>query len=361
VKTVRFLAATLALVSMPAFAQDTPSRDVGAITDAVIEHHLIPSYERLGMEIEILGADFADLCAAPSAKALARTRASFANVVEGWSRISHVQFGPVVEENRYERLHFWPDRRGIGLRQARTLVAGEDEALLAPGALVAQSVAVQGLGAVEVVLFAAGADAMAAPPVDSYRCRYGRAVAAAMQKVVAEIADGWFDPDRYARLLRRPGPENPIYRDDDEVLAEYVGTLAHGFETIRDRKLLPILGANAGAAKPKLAAFWRSGLTLQALEAEFAGLANLLEVSGLGLALSEDDRWMAGSAMFEFRNAARTFGELPDDLTEALTVTEARGKTTYLVILTRSLQRLIGENIASALGLTVGFSALDGD
>lgn len=360
-KTVRSLIMALVVASAPALAQGAPRSDVEAVTDAVIGNHLIPSYERLGMEMDILGADLADLCAEPSTRALEQARASFADVVRGWSRISHIRFGPVVEDNRFERLHFWPDRRGIGLRQARALIAAGDEALLAADALVGQSVAVQGLGAVEVVLFAAGAVSLAVPPADSYRCRYGQAVVTAMQKVVTEIADGWYDPEGHARLLREPGPANPLYRDDDEVLAEYVGTLAHGFEEIRDRKLLPILGVNAANARPKLGMFWRSGLTLDALEAEFAGLASFLEVSGLGLGLPDDDKWMAGSAMFEFRNAARTFGELPDDPTIALTDKEARGKTTYLVILTRSLQRLIGENIAGALGLTVGFSALDGD
>jgi predicted lipoprotein len=39
---------------------------------------------------------------------------------------------------------------------------------------------------------------------------------------------------------------------------------------------------------------------------------------------------------------------------------EARGYA-YLLILTRSLQVLLGENLPAALGLSVGFSSLDGD
>jgi predicted lipoprotein len=37
------------------------------------------------------------------------------------------------------------------------------------------------------------------------------------------------------------------------------------------------------------------------------------------------------------------------------------GELGYLVILTQSLQRLFGEQLTAALGLSVGFSSLDGD
>jgi len=33
----------------------------------------------------------------------------------------------------------------------------------------------------------------------------------------------------------------------------------------------------------------------------------------------------------------------------------------YLVIVTQSLQSLVGEQLSTALGLSVGFSSLDGD
>jgi hypothetical protein len=33
----------------------------------------------------------------------------------------------------------------------------------------------------------------------------------------------------------------------------------------------------------------------------------------------------------------------------------------YLVIVTQSLDTILGENLAAALGLSVGFSSLDGD
>ncbi len=349
-----------AVVALTA-ASPAAGADVGAVTEAVIVSHIQPSYERLASEFDLLTLAIDDLCTAPGAPALAAARAAFGEAVAAWSRIAHIRFGPVAEDNRYERIHFWPDRRGIGVRQTRRLIAAADETLLDPARLMQQSVAVQGLGALEIALFDAGADDLAAPGSDGYRCRYAHAVALRLAATASAVDRAWADDEGFAMSLRRPGPDNPLYRDDDEVLAEYVGTLAQGFEALRDLKLIPVLGADAATARPGLAVFRRSQLGRRAVVAELAGLAHMFEVSGLGLALSDDDRWMGAGALFEFRNATRTLDAMAADLGVEVADVDGRGRLTYLVIVMRSLQRLIGEQIATALGLTMGFSSLDGD
>ena len=42
-----------------------------------------------------------------------------------------------------------------------------------------------------------------------------------MMITVGRIESAWWQEDGYARLLREPGPDNPVYRDQEEVLAEY--------------------------------------------------------------------------------------------------------------------------------------------
>ena len=45
----------------------------------------------------------------------------------------------------------------------------------------------------------------------------------------------------------------------------------------------------------------------------------------------------------------------------AVTDPAFRGRLTYALVVARSLHKLIGEEMTGALGLSVGFSALDGD
>ncbi len=64
--------------------------------------------------------------------------------------------GPAREDNRFERLFFWPDRRGRGLRQVQGILAEEDETATDPATLYQKSVAVQGLLALDFVLSGEG-------------------------------------------------------------------------------------------------------------------------------------------------------------------------------------------------------------
>ncbi len=65
--------------------------------------------------------------------------------------------------------------------------------------------------------------------------------------------------------------------------------------------------------------------------------------------------------MFEFENAARAAADIVDPMEVAVKDDEQLRALRYLVIITGSLDTLLGENLAAALGLSVGFSQLDGD
>ena len=71
--------------------------------------------------------------------------------------------------------------------------------------------------------------------------------------------------------------------------------------------------------------------------------------------------WVANGAVFEFENAARAAADITDPIDKAVTVPEELRALKYMVIITGSLDTLLGDNLAAALGLSVGFSQLDGD
>src|SRR5690606_14607136 len=72
---------------------------------------------------------------------------AFAGAAQAWAGVEFLRFGPLVQGNRYEKLAFWPDTRGVMQRQVRALLAAADPAAIAPGALASRSVAMQGLPA----------------------------------------------------------------------------------------------------------------------------------------------------------------------------------------------------------------------
>lgn len=351
---VRVLVALLALVT-PALAVDAPE-----VLRKAVDGYIRPGFAQLAGRAEGLEKDLVHLCVAPSATQLTLARQQFGKVVEAFARVEFLKFGPLVEESRLERLLFWPDRKGIALKQVQAILGAEDESATRLASLKGKSVAVQGLTALEFVLFGTGAEALKRPE-GGFRCRYGAAIGAAIADTAGEIAGAWAAPDGIAAHLVSPQAEFTDYRSTREALEELVGAIAYGIETIRDTRLLPFVGRDGATPKPKSALFWRSDLAVPAMRAGLAGIRDLLDASQIGLATEAENLWVDNSARFELGNALRAADAVTLPVEQALADPAQKKALDYLVILTGSLQTLLGENLSSALGLSVGFSSLDGD
>lgn len=352
-----FLCAAPLAAIQPAAAQRVTAQQ--AAKNAV-EHYFQPGYRALMTEARSTEQQMTALCAAPDAQHLAAAREGFGKLVVVWSRIEMVRFGPALRDNQLERILFWPDRRGIGLRQVQALLVEKDESATKPDTLYAKSVALQGLTALEYVLFGTDADDLT-KSAKSFRCRYGAAIAGNIGNIAENLHRQWTDADGIAAQLTHPGPDNRLYRNDEEVLSQIVGTLAYGFEAIRDTRLLPMLGKDAAHAKPKAALFWRSRQTIPAIAANFAGLQALYDTSRIGDTLRDDPDELAKSIDTEFGNTAQFLPTITPDVAKAVTDKTEREKVQAVYLFTRSLQGLIGHELAAALGLSVGFSSSDGD
>ena len=349
------LAAALALVvAAPAVA------DEAGVMKAAIDGYIVPGYAALRDEAAALAGEMDALCAAPSADSLAEARDGFADLVRAWARVDMVRFGPVVVENRLERVLFWPDRKSIALKQVQSALATGDETVLSVETLTGKSVALQGLTALEFVLFGTGSDDMLAAS-DGFRCGFGGAVARNIAGIGEALHAEWTDVDGIATHLIAPQADYADYRTPDEVMSEFLGLFSHGLERMRVQELTPILGDDPQSAKPKSALFWRSGLSVKMLAWETEGLADLFVTSGLADLLGTDGRWVEGSLGFEFANFANTADGLNRPIAEELAEQQSWDRVSYLSILTGSLEQIFGFQIATSLGIDLGFSALDGD
>lgn len=355
--SVRFaivgVAAWLALPVANAHAQGA-----NEVVKAAIEGYVKPAYAEFHGQAGELANAVGRLCDAPSSAGLDGARIEFGRTVSAWSRIELLRLGPVTEENRIERILFWPDRKGTGLKQVQAALAAEDPSAAAPLSLAGKSVAMQGLGAMEFVLFGTGSESLAG--AGGYRCAYAAAIAANVSTIAAAVEEGWRRANGYADEWSNPGEATPHFRDETEALNELLGVFVDGLELVRDQRL-GFLGASGAGDRPKQALFWRSGLTVESLAADLAGLSRLFEASGIADELPADQAWIASSIRFEFANAARAAEGVRGAIEEALRDPARRDALAYLGIVTRSLSELFGTRLAPALGLTAGFSSLDGD
>ncbi|RLQ87224.1 imelysin family protein [Notoacmeibacter ruber] len=341
-------------------SEEQDKAGVRAVLSAAVDDFIVPEYRALQEQARSLQEAVQSLCEDPGTAKLDQARQSFAEAVTVWSRVETVRFGPILRQNAAERIYFFPDRRGIGLRQVQGVLAEEDATATDAESLAGKSVALQGLGTLEFLLFGTGAEVLAEEEGD-FRCRFAEAVAERIEVTAAEVTDEWTEPDGIAARFVDPASSYADFQTQEDSLRALLGVFTNGLEMIADTRIAPFLGEDVNSVRPKAAAWWRAGLTGPAILANLEGLSDLFQRSGMANLLPEENGNLPVEIAFEFDNAERALQKVETPLSEAVETAEGRSPLAYLLIVTRSLRSLFAERFSGAIGLVAGFSSLDGD
>lgn len=328
--------------------------------------YIAPAMLRFQQSAEQLRADLDAWCSAPAPAGAKKAEAGFADLVKAWSGIEFLRFGPLVAANRYERIYFWPDPRGITLRQVQGML-GQSDAIPNAAGLAKQSVALQGLPALEYVLYRkgglfAGSDAQAAGDVEEKNiraCAYAIAIAGNLAAVGAELSQAWQANGDYARQFSAPSPTNALYRNQQEVAGEAIKALSTGLQFARDVKLMPMLGVDIKAARPNKAPFWRSGLSAQAMAATLEGMRRFYMAGSY--IYTEDEDWIDTSIQHELAQARDGLQAMRGDFNALVKTEDGYRRLVLASLILKNAKGVIDENMAPAFGVRIGFNALDGD
>lgn len=335
---------------------------IGPVLEKTLVGYIRPGYAAFEAAASDLKSSMTTLCGAPSEPNLQTARVAFRAVVDRWARMEWLRLGPVMSDNRLERILFFPDRKGTGRKQVQRAIASKNESVSGVVALAGQSVAMQGLGALEYLLFGKGNDALTTEQQSAHRCAFAEAAAANLVNLSDEIVAGWQDDARLVGVFLDPGPDNPLFRTDQEALNFLLGQMIHGLEAIRDIRLNAFLDKESAARdRPKSALFWRSDMTLRSVVANLEGLEALFNESGIEIVSKDRAPRLADTIRFEFSQAIRTAESLDAPINELLADPETREKLVYLDYAIKIIIGRLDQEFAQAGGLAVGFSFGDGD
>jgi predicted lipoprotein len=360
---------SLAIVLQPAapVAAETPTFDHAGLARRALERYILPGYTRLADAAKSLSHAMDRYCAEGAGPQRQAVNQAFDAFVAAWGRIGHVRFGPVTTDNRWERILFWPDRRGLGARQVTKALGSRDPSVLDPKALASKSVALQGLGALEIALFGSEADLASDPESRAHRCRFASAVAANLAAITRTLADEWTRPDGYARDWLAPGPGNPAFLNPSETTMALAKSFGQGLERTRDERLGVPLGLTAQKSKtpPVLQA---SGRTLRLVRAEIDGLFDLYTEGGmldaiLATKIQGQEEHISGNAKVvtnELKTARGVADELVD-VRDPFTTDASRRRMIAMGFPLKNARVIAGELLSLTAGLTLGFNASDGD
>lgn len=361
----RFLAAAGLAIGVthlainPVFA--TSDAEIQTRMETVITDVIRPGFAQFATEAETIRRTTGALCNQPAPETLAKARADFADLATAWAGVEFWRVGPLMQDNRLERVLFWPDRRGRGLRQVQTLLQQIDElANLTIKGLSEKSVAVQGLVALEFSLFGTGSDTLSTYE-GSLRCIYVSTITRNMAILAQEVHTAWQPEGEITALLLNPGEGNPVVRDSDEQIGLLLRLIRDGVEVLAVQRISPIIRDDQSSARPKSALFWRSQNTIPMLRANLDAISAYSAALDIKPLLPEDQARRADSFAFELANAERPLETMNADLSGVASDDAQYGQLNYLKIVMGSLYSLLERDIPGALGLVSGFSTLDGD
>ncbi len=269
------------VASGAARAQQPGAFDHAGLARQALEKHIRPGYAALVSAAERLTKTLEGYCTRRTAEQQRSMERAFDGLVTAWGNIEHIRFGPITEENRLERIFFWPDRRGLGARQVAQTLKARDQDALDPTKLAAKRVATQGLAALETALF----DAPTKDPEErAYRCAYAKAISANIRNLATDVLAAWTGPDQFARHWLNAGEGNPHFLKASETTLALAKSLDNGLERVRDEWIAAPLGL--GVQRRRLTpVLVKSQRTIKFFSAGLDGLHHLYVAAGMNKAI----------------------------------------------------------------------------
>ncbi|MGY4801504.1 imelysin family protein [Teichococcus aerofrigidensis] len=361
--TRRHLLPFAAVLLVPATPHAAPDEAAyRGLNRGVVEQVLLPSYRAFLEAAANLAARLDTLARTPGeAAALEAARGGFAAAMRAWQGIQHVRVGPADLFSRHARIQFWPDPRNSIGRDLAEAIAQRDAAVLEVRPNALRNVTLQGLPALEWLIHGdeAVARLRAGDAEAAFRIALLRSIGGNLSTLAADMLAGWTGGEQpFAAALIQPATP---YATPLEATQELFKMLHAAVEVVADRKLTRALGAGPPAARPQLLESWRSGLSGQNIQANLAaaramyraGFAQTLEGAGEGELAT-----LLGRAFDQVMASAEA---LPLPLEEAIGDAARRPAVERLRQEAVALKALLAQRLAPALGIPLGFNALDGD
>ncbi|QFR32066.1 imelysin family protein [Ancylobacter sp. TS-1] len=333
--------------------------DAAAISaPEVVEGWLLPRYDTLLASAKAQQAAWAAFANAPSAEGVKELKARFAAVSDGWASVEFITFGPVMLSLRADRFNLFPERRNAVGRSVAEIVDDPTDERLQPERFFRLSAAVQGLPALERLLYDEGAEAaLLSGPEASRRQALGLAIAGNLATIADEIRTGWGDRTQGLLAQLLAGKADPVFfPEPNALLSQIVTDLAGAYQRVVDQRLLVVLGKNADEAKPLLSDRRRSGLAKETVVAIITSAGSLADALAQGLPAAD-----RASLTTTLQAAAKAAAGLPEDIGQAATTPQGRKSLETAIGAFKAAQAGIARPLASGLGVALGFNALDGD
>jgi len=315
------------------------------------------------------------LKAKPTAESLAAAVKGFNDVSDAWMAVQVLRFGPMTQNQRLDRIAYWPERSNTTEKQMTSFINAADATKLTPESFAKASIALQGLSALERLLFDSehGADGKPASehalglltaqdPHAAYRLGLIAAIAINLQAIAKEGVAAWHELSAKLKM----GDQAGFAASPQEATNQIYAGLVTISQALGSQKLGLALGKELDAAKPHQAEQWRSGRSLRDIERNLTALKQGLigDPAGSAIALVMDAATAAALKQnIEASHATclQAIAAVSQPLDLAVADATARVQVQALLVKVNQFRDILTNDMPKAAGITLGFNDLDGD
>ncbi|MDG3088219.1 imelysin family protein [Vibrio hannami] len=268
---------------------------------------------------------------------------SWQSATHSWMYLQGQERGPDAALEKSWSIQFWPDKKNTTGRKMSQLVSRSED--ISKELIAKESVTVQGIGAVEWLLYDSGS-----PIVSNIEkaCELGVSITQNLSHNASVIENAW--------------QENPwMELTEQQWHSEYLALLSNQLDYSMKKLSRPM--AKLGKPKPYFSESWRSQISMANLKFNIDSLEAAYYAKGHGLdsiLRAKGHPSIADRIQNQFATMQATWPE------QASLFSMLKTKEDYREVLAQYnkldyLNYLIHEEAAIALGVVVGFNATDGD
>jgi predicted lipoprotein len=317
---------------------------------SVSKNLIIPAYQYFELQSKSLESAANEYCDLQSNAKFETLKGSFHQTMDAWQAAQIYNFGPATLFNWNYRIQFWPDAKGSGPRQLKQLMEESDPVKLTEEVFARLSVGVQGLPALETLLFTPSQERLA----DGFPCALAVAISANLSRGATDIRQRWEDG-----FLNDMQGEGNFFASAQDASVELLKVLSDRIEATDLQKLRSVIGEGPDRVRLSRAESSNSARSIRNIKINMSALHALYSgtqpnLSGLF------NKEHADAIEVAFLESNKLLRELPDSFEEALAVPEGYRIVTEAATAIDRVYDALKVALADST-VYLGFNALDGD
>lgn len=268
---------------------------------------------------------------------------NWVEAMQAWMPLQGVTKGPINDLDLAWSIQFWPDKKNITGRKIKQLLQSQKTDWNALQ-ISEQSVAVRGLGALELLIFE--------QQLSAENCPLATAISHHLADNSQVITETW--SEQYAPKLVHQSKDK---KQQKTIELSLVAELSHQLSFINKKFLMPM---GNGHVHPYQAEAWRSESSMLQLKSSYQSLQEYFLQGVKPLLLQEKHPYLAHSIEATFKEL---FNNWPSEASFKKLLSEQSGlKQLYRSKMSMdTLSYQLQEELPIALNIIVGFNATDGD